>query len=215
MSVRLNGSTSGYTELDAPAVAGNNILRMPTDNGVSGQSMVTDGSGNLSFGSSIARGTAKTYNWNGLTNNTSIEFTGIPTWARRLTVMLNGVSTNGTSAIQVQLGTGAGPTFVTSGYLGASMAVTTSLGAAGEQNGNGFRVCTGVTAASIIHGSIIISNLTGNTWSLSSVLGQSDLIRVSWAGGSTALAAALTALRVTTVLGADFFDAGSINLLWE
>jgi hypothetical protein len=37
MSVRLNGSTSGYTELDAPAVAGNNTIRMPASNGAPNQ----------------------------------------------------------------------------------------------------------------------------------------------------------------------------------
>jgi hypothetical protein len=47
------------------------------------------------------------------------------------------------------------------------------------------------------------------------VLGQSDTARVSWAGGSIALAAALTAIRITTVNGTDVFDAGTINILYE
>lgn len=37
MSVRLNGSTSGYVELDAPAVAGNNTIKMPASNGAANQ----------------------------------------------------------------------------------------------------------------------------------------------------------------------------------
>jgi hypothetical protein len=49
MTIRLNSSTSGYTELDAPAVGGNNTLRLPGDNGTSGYLMQTDGSGNLSW----------------------------------------------------------------------------------------------------------------------------------------------------------------------
>ena len=36
MTLRLNGSTSGYTEIDAPAVAGSNTLVLPTGNGSSG-----------------------------------------------------------------------------------------------------------------------------------------------------------------------------------
>lgn len=31
MTIRLNGSTSGYVELDAPAVAGTTVLELPTD----------------------------------------------------------------------------------------------------------------------------------------------------------------------------------------
>jgi hypothetical protein len=47
--LRLNGSTSGYTTLDAPAVAGSNTLVLPTGNGSSGQFLQTNGSGTLSW----------------------------------------------------------------------------------------------------------------------------------------------------------------------
>ena len=49
MTLRLNGSTSGYTQIDAPAVAGNNTLLLPTGNGSSGQVLSTNGSGALSW----------------------------------------------------------------------------------------------------------------------------------------------------------------------
>ncbi len=49
MIIRLNGSTSGYTEIDAPAVAGSNTLVLPTGNGSSGQVLSTNGSGALSW----------------------------------------------------------------------------------------------------------------------------------------------------------------------
>ena len=49
--LRLDGSTSGYVGLRAPAVAGSGILTLPATVGSSGQVMVTDGSGVLSWGS--------------------------------------------------------------------------------------------------------------------------------------------------------------------
>jgi hypothetical protein len=49
MTLRLNGSTSGYTEIDAPAVAGSNTLTLPGGNGTNGQVLTTDGAGALSF----------------------------------------------------------------------------------------------------------------------------------------------------------------------
>jgi hypothetical protein len=49
MTLRLSGSTSGYTEIDAPAVAGSNTLVLPTGNGTSGQVLTTNGSGALSW----------------------------------------------------------------------------------------------------------------------------------------------------------------------
>ena len=53
MTLRINGSTSGYTEIDAPAVAGSNTITLPTGNGTADQRLVTDGSGALSFSSDV------------------------------------------------------------------------------------------------------------------------------------------------------------------
>jgi len=54
MSIRLNGSTSGYTEIDAPAVAGSNTIVLPTGNGSANQ-LLKNGStaGSLEFSSSV------------------------------------------------------------------------------------------------------------------------------------------------------------------
>jgi hypothetical protein len=49
MTLRLNGSTSGYVEIDAPAAAGSNTLTLPNGNGSSGQYLQTNGSGGLSW----------------------------------------------------------------------------------------------------------------------------------------------------------------------
>ena len=54
--VRLTGATSGYTEITAPAVAGNNTLTLPTGNGAPGQVLQTNGSGALSFAHGAASG---------------------------------------------------------------------------------------------------------------------------------------------------------------
>jgi hypothetical protein len=191
-------STINTTNLKNPSSGSNNVV------------LNADGTSTLTPSNIIKSGTAVAS-----TSGTSIDFTGIPSWVKRVTVMFSGVSTNGTSTVQVQLGTGATPTYTTSGYLGASMAVASGAGTAGEQNGAGFRVYANNSAANVNHGNIVIANLTSNTWSLSSVLGQSDGVRVSWAGGSIALAAALTAIRITTVNGTDTFDAGTVNILME
>ena len=49
MTIRLNGQTSGYVELEAPATAGSNTLVLPNGNGTSGQYLQTNGSGALSW----------------------------------------------------------------------------------------------------------------------------------------------------------------------
>jgi hypothetical protein len=50
----LAGSTSGTVTLTAKAVAGSSTFRLPSADGTSGQAMVTDGSGNLSFATASA-----------------------------------------------------------------------------------------------------------------------------------------------------------------
>ena len=49
MTLKLNGSSSGYTAIDAPAAAGSNTLTLPTTNGTAGQVLSTDGNGNLTW----------------------------------------------------------------------------------------------------------------------------------------------------------------------
>ena len=204
MTLRLNGSTSGYTEIDAPAVAGSNTLVLPTSNGSAGNILGTDGSGNLSWvNGRMVLETAKA-----TTSGTAIDFTGIPSWVKRITVMFQGVSTSGTSLVQVQLGTSGG--FTASGYLGGVMS-----GANFGANSAGFLTSQGSDATSLRHGNMIISNVSGNTWTASSVIAISQNSRVDSMGGTIALAAALTQLRLTTVNGTDAFDAGSVNILYE
>ena len=145
------------------------------------------------------------------TSGTSIDFTSIPSWVKRITVMFNGVSTSGTADVIVQLGTGATSTYTTSGYLGS---ISNQAGTV-ENFTSGFKVVNSMAAASVYHGNILISNVTSNTWSESAVLGNSNAAGTRMSGGSIPLAAALTAVRITTSNGTDTFDAGSINILYE
>jgi hypothetical protein len=149
------------------------------------------------------------------TSGTSIDFTALPSWVKRITVMFTGVSTNGTSPIQIQLGTGS-TTYTTSGYLGAGGGFD-GAGTSVANASSGFVTEAGsaAAAAAVRHGSYTITNVTGNTWAIQGSCGLSNGTILSFCGGSIALAAALTAVRITTVGGTNTFDAGSINILYE
>ena len=147
------------------------------------------------------------------TSGTSIDFTGLPAWVKRITVMFVGVSTSGTSSPLIQLGAGS-PT--TSGYLGANW-WTTHTGSnqvANFSTGFGLNLLNGAAAA-VYHGSIVCTLQTNNTWACSFVLGQSNATSASNGAGSIALSGTLDRVRITTVNGTDTFDAGSINILYE
>jgi hypothetical protein len=211
MTLRLNGSTSGYTEIDAPAVAGSNTLVLPGGNGSNGNILGTDGAGNLSWvNGRMVLETAKAS-----TSGTSVDFTGIPSWVKRVTVMFSGVSTNGTSIPIIQIGDSGG--VETSGYLGSGSSVFTGSATAAALQTAGFGIGGGMTATIVFHGAvqIILLDVTANTWCASGVLGRSDTACVFNCGGAKSLSATLDRVRITTVNGTDTFDAGSINILYE
>jgi len=146
------------------------------------------------------------------TTGTSIDFTGIPSWVKRITVMCQGVSTNGTSPLIMRLGTSGG--FVSSGYL--SGGIYTGASTSGGNRTDGLLLGGNAwDATATMHGHALLTNITGNTWVQSFVFGQSNAAYGLMGGGSIALAATLTQVRITTVNGTDAFDAGSINIFYE
>ena len=146
------------------------------------------------------------------TSGTSIDFTSLPSWIKRITVMFNAISLSGASSVLVQLGTGA-TTYTTTGYVGGGARFGVSSVASGTFT-TGFTF-NNATAASLIAGSMTITNVTGNTWAASGIFGETSGEFMCMTGGSVPLAAVLTAVRITTVNGTDTFDAGSINILYE
>jgi hypothetical protein len=145
------------------------------------------------------------------TSGTSIDFTGIPSWAKRITVMFVGVSGNGASMPTVRLGTSGG--IESTGYSGST-----------QTSGSAVLISTGFdfagtyqSAARVYHGAMTLSlqNSSTNTWVASAVIGLGDAASVLITGGSKSTASVVTQLRITFTNGTDAFDAGSINILYE
>ena len=193
-----NGSSALSGNLVAPGTSGNVL----TSNGSTWTSAA--GAYPLTSGTSVAS-----------TSGTSIDFTSIPSWVKRVTVMFNGVSTNGTSIPLLQLGDSGG--VETSGYLGSGSSVFDGSTTAAVLQTTGFGIGGGMVATVIFHGAIQITLLdaTTNTWCANGVLGRSETACVLNCGGSKSLSATLDRVRLTTVNGTDTFDAGSINILYE
>ena len=169
---------------------------------INGSAGVTTNSGAVY--DSLQRDTAKT------ATGTSVDFTGIPSWVKRITVMFSGVSTNGTSNLLIQLGDSGG--IENTGYLGSSSQLAGATNSANYTTG--FGVFLG-NAANIMHGSMCVTNISGNVWVMSGVLGLSNSATTVNVTGTKTLSDTLTQVRITTVNGTDTFDAGSINILYE
>jgi hypothetical protein len=145
------------------------------------------------------------------TSGTAKDFTSIPSWVKRITVMFYGVSTNGASRILVRIGTGGTP--ATSGYIAQSSVVYTNVATMAETSGF---VIYYDTASFTITGSIIIQNISGNIWVMSGCGSNTGGVAFNWlSGGNVSLAGVLDVIRITTLNGTDTFDAGSVNILYE
>ncbi len=195
-AVLIGNGTSGINSV-APSTTGN-IL---TSNGTTWTS-AAPAAYPLTSGTAVAS-----------TSGTSIDFTGIPSWVKRITVCFNGVSTNGTSQRQVQLGSGS---IDAASYTGGAWGWT------GGSNGTGYTtgiLVEGQTSNSNTYafgGILTICSIGSNTWVASGTFcANEQTVNQNFTGGSKSLSGTLDRVRITTVNGTDTFDAGSINILYE
>jgi hypothetical protein len=138
------------------------------------------------------------------TSGTSIDFTGIPSWVKRITLMLKGVSTNGTSSYLVRIGAGS--------IDSATYTSTCAYGAAVVTDTTGFVVANGVGASDVCSGRVTLTLFGSNTWIQDGIV-SSNVVRSS--SGDKALSGTLDRVRLTTVNGTDTLDLGSSNLIYE
>ncbi len=142
------------------------------------------------------------------TSGTSHDFTGIPSWVKRITVIFNGVSTNGSTNLLIQVGAGS---FVTSGYVSTASINSTNVTATA-----GFLATASIINTNVLSGSVVLAHIGSNTWVISASFGSSvGTVGVQVSTGVLAVGGTLDRLRLTTVSGSEVFDAGSINILYE
>lgn len=173
--------------------------------GTSGQLLKTGGAGaNPAWASAVTAITSTA-----VTSGTSVDVTGIPSWATIVEITVNGVSTNGTSPIQFQIGVGSTPD--TSSYTGSC---TSYGGGTVSTHSTGFVAAVGVGAADALYGTVRLVKHTGNTWICASTLAI-NTGGGSHGGGVHALSGSLGMVRITTVGGVNTFDgSGSMTVMY-
>ena len=140
------------------------------------------------------------------TSGTSVDFTSIPSTVKRITVMFNGVSTNGSNDYIIQIGDSGG--IENTGYVSES-----SDRGGDATSTEGFILTRTSTSTSACYGIATICNFSSNSWISSANISITDI--VSSSAGSKSLSATLDRIRITTVGGTDTFDAGSVNIMYE
>lgn len=204
-------ATAAFDALAPTTTTGDIIYHNGTDNirlavGSTGQVLRVSG-GAPGWGGAIVSGTPQNS-----TSGTSIDFTGIPSGVKRITFMLAGVSTTGTSNPILQIGDSGG--IENTGYLGSSTIASGTVATNAFTTGFGIYSADG---ANIIHGALVLTllNSSTNTWVCQGVTARSDTTSTATTAGSKSLSATLDRIRLTTVAGTDTFDAGVVNIMYE
>jgi hypothetical protein len=190
-SLVLSGDTSGSVTLAAPAVAGSTTQTLVPATGTLAP---------------LISGTAVT------ASGTSVDFTDIPSWVKRITVMLSGVSTNGTSPIICRIGSGGSVS--TSGYVGNRATITNASSVSIIDVSTALHISSSPTTTAQCAATVVWLKVTGNTWVGTSSSRDAGTV-TSTCNSTLDLAGALDIVRVTTNNGTDTFDAGTINILYE
>jgi hypothetical protein len=142
---------------------------------------------------------------------TSVDFTGIPSWAKRITFSLYNVSASGTSPFEFRLGTSSG--IEASGYSGINFfSQASSVG--NIVLSTGFTIDSTIAAADVRSGAAIFTSLGSNVWSGIGNFGSTARFG-SFGGTKVLTTGVLDRVRLTTQNGTDTFDGGSANVLYE
>ena len=192
----LIGNTTGNTLTKATLTAGTLIS-------------ITNGAGAITIagtGPQLVSGTAVA-----TTSGTSVTFSSIPSWVKRITVMLNSISVNSSGLPLIRIGSGS---IDATGYTGTTVRLV-SGGNAPANLSTGFPVADGSAASQNWIGNFVLTNLSGNIWTANGMFGGSDAARASIVAGVKTLSSTLDRIQLTTDTGTDTFDAGSVNILYE
>jgi hypothetical protein len=204
-----DADSSNWVALQAPATVATNLtLTAPAADGSADQSLVTNGSGVLSFASRSRLVRGSSVNASGV----SISFTSLPNWIKKITTMINGVSTNGTADILIRLSTGG--VFASSGYVSNMQVVQGGVASSGVNNTVGFVISQGASSV-ITTGTYEFVNITGNGWIGTSVFAYEHAVVGAYGAGRVTLGGVLDGIRIITANGSDTFDLGSVNIIYE
>jgi hypothetical protein len=148
-------------------------------------------------------------------SGTAVDFNSIPSWAKKLTVVINGISTGGTSPIVILLGKSTG--LQTTGYVGSVFNdVTSGPPLASQYPGNtGFPLVYTWDTYGYLTGMIDLINIKDGFWVASGQFGRADGAAFHRTAGAVDLNGVLDRIRVTVANGTDTFDFGQVNLLFQ
>ena len=194
-SIVLSGDTSGTVTVAVPAVAGTNTVTIPAVTGtavVSGQN------------SAITAATALT------ASGSSVDFTSVPSWVKRITVILNNISFAAAGTLKIRIGAGS---LSTSGYSSIGSVFNNGPAITISSVTDGVSAVSSSSGTTQIIGQAVLTLINTNEWVCAGSFGRiTDNLSVITQGSIT-LGGTLD--RVSLVATTSTFDAGTVNIFYE
>lgn len=211
--------TPAFDALSPLTTQGDILYHNGSDNvrlgpGTSGQFLKTNGAGaNPAWATVASNPTLDTEQ--ATTSGTTKDFT-IPAGAKRIVVMLDGVSTNSSTALLgIQLGDSGG--IETTGYISRAIVAKDAAASVGLSITSRFGITVEAGAASVAYsGHVVLTRInSSHTWICSAVISTDTLtLSVTTMAGNKTLDAELTTVRLMNSTGATF-DLGAVNVLYD
>jgi len=175
--------------------------------------LATDGASTFSWAyrQRVVEGTATT-----TTSGTEHDYTSLPSYVKRITLLFDGVSLSGTADLRIQIGDSGG--VETTGYASVS---SNSTGAAINTDTAataGFDIAGSASGASETYSGALTLSLVdsgANSWAISGQLAGTVGNELCTVAGTKSLSGVLDRVRFTTSNGTDTFDAGTVNVNYE
>ena len=182
MALRLNGQTTGYTELNAPDNGDSVILTMPGNDGSSGQYLQTDGSGTLSWQTVTVpdpNNQRTVLSETDISGASTFLMTGIDTDASVIQVFFHSFYNSTSTAFHFRLGTG-GTADGGNNYYSHDASVGTSTGGGFDQSIIDFSGA-GSTSSQTYHGLLTVSRFgTSNRYHFNALTSHTNSPTYFW-----------------------------------
>lgn len=159
-------------------------------------------------GSTLVSGTATAL------SGTSVDFPGLPSWVKQITLVIESWSTNGTAFPTIQIGDSGG--IENTSYVSTTIACSSSNTVVGGASTSGFALQS-ILAANAISGVLTLSLLDAatNRWNISGLMNVNGSAAIIMVAGTKSLSATLDRVRFTTSNGTDASDGGTVNFFYQ
>jgi hypothetical protein len=140
------------------------------------------------------------------------DFTGLPSWVKKITMTVNAVSSSGNDLIAVLIGDSGG--IETTGYNGSIISVSGATPGSSNSDG-GLYFITSNSSTAIHNGVITIDrhDTSNNVWAMAINMGRSDTGGGTFGSKLKALTATLDRVRISVAAGT--FDAGTVAISYQ